>query len=167
MRGVFLLLSAVTLLAQLAAAGVGFYSARFGHGPRSLHVYLGLLAGILTALVHCLFIFYLIGTGAYVKKMTQESRALWDRFVPVTKRIKAEGHPVSFLTMLFTVAAAITGGGVDTGKIPSDVHFLLFVVAIPLNAIVFARQVRLADRNRTMMREVIAETGGFAGRRKG
>lgn len=154
MRRFIVVLTRINLAALLAAAGIGVASAHGGHGHRALHVYAGLFAGVLTAFTHCFFMFYLIGSGVHVKKLTQGSRELWDRFVPATRRLKAEGHPTAFLTMLFTIGSIITGGGVDTGVIHGFVHFLLFVAAIPLNAFVFAQQVRLAERNTILMSDV-------------
>ncbi|HEY7426332.1 MAG TPA: hypothetical protein VH682_19020 [Gemmataceae bacterium] len=74
-----------------------------------IHVYLGLLAVILTLGVHCLIFIYFLGTGRWVKEVALAYR-LPDAPLPrLTRDLKRRTFPVALAAMLVPIAAAAAG----------------------------------------------------------
>jgi hypothetical protein len=133
-------LTAFNLLVLLATFAVGWVS--FARGSRlaaedvtySLHVFLGLVAGIITLAVHCLVFIYFLGTGRWVKEVAL-AYALPDHPLPaLTRTLKRRAFPAALFAMLVAIATSAAGAGVATQGWPWPLHALLALATLAVNA---------------------------------
>jgi Mn2+/Fe2+ NRAMP family transporter len=122
------------------------------------HFLFALFATFVTILAQCMSIFYFIGTGKQVKDL-MAARPEADRFIRRTRQFKAKVFGPATLAILFTMAAWIVGGGVDTRVIPVVVHTGLAVMALLTNAFAFTREFRYMSENNALLDEVAVLVG--------
>ena len=137
-------------LLLVAVAVTGFVSP-----GRAFHVLAGYLGTVFALFAHTIAMFYFIGTGSAVKNAAKELAQAGDRtLVPLweqTKVFKNALFPAQMLAMLLLMGASILGAGVLTGAIPSIVHLVLEILAVPLNAWVLFRTVATIEKNIALM----------------
>lgn len=97
-----------------------------------LHTSLGIFSTLLTLLAHSMTMFYLIGKGKAVREAAAEGH-LSPEFYAAVARVRRPVFSIATVAMAVTMVAAILGGGVDTGSIPTIVHSTLAVLAIVTN----------------------------------
>lgn len=97
------------------------------------HTTTGIFATMLTLLTHSMMMFYFIGKGKAVREAVTEG-GLSREFVARISRARKPVFSMATLAMLLTMAAAISGGGVDVDTISSGVHGLLAWSALCANA---------------------------------
>lgn len=157
-------LTAFNLVALFAAFGVGWMS--FLTGSRAnpddskflLHIYLGLMAVTTTLGLHCLVFIYFLGTGRWVKEVSL-AYGLTDyhRLPTLTRELKRRAFPVALLSMVVTIVAAASGGGVATMQWPWMIHGGLTVVALGVNVWAFFPEYRCVKENGEVIAEVMRE----------
>ena len=125
-------------------AGLG-YSAILGFVSAStvdifLHVSIGIFSTLLTLLAHSMTMFYLIGKGKAVREAVTEGQLAPELYTTVA-RVRRPVFSIATIAMALTMAAAIVGGGVDTGTVPPIVHSMLAVSAIAANVVALRTEV--------------------------
>jgi hypothetical protein len=123
------LLSAVGLglVGLVATAAFGLFGADV-----SRHISFGIFSTLVILLAHSMMIFYFIGKGKAVKDAMAEHHIAGDYY----SRIAAARKPVfsiATIAMFATMAAAILGASVDTGRLPAIVHAMIAYGAIACN----------------------------------
>ncbi len=158
---VFIAVDAV-LLVVTAAAGVTLD----GREAVLQHFTLGLGTSIFTCFIHCLSMFYLIGTGKDVRDAVEEHPALAQKYVPLTRELKRRVFPLACLASALIILTALMGGEVHSRIIRPDgsvllrdvpgwwVHAVVVVFALVANALAFRAEVRAAVDNRRAIEEI-------------
>ena len=89
------------------------------------HPAFALLTAIIYLLTETLVMFFFVGTGVSVKEYSHENKldpSYHQRSVSLKRRL----YPPVLLNILLFMIAFITGGAVDTGKLPGFWHGMLF-----------------------------------------
>jgi hypothetical protein len=128
MPTVFASVSVTILLFYLATMGL-VYSHHF---PVGFHMLWGLFTATLIILLQCLIFGFFIGSGKSIKQKVQE-HGLSPEWVQKTKDYKNRSYPALMLAILFSVAAAVLGGGVSVEAVPVWVHHVFIWTALLLN----------------------------------
>ena len=165
-----LILSDVVLLGWTAAAGLGLDPAVDSvRGNLMRHWTLGLGSTVLTCFIHCLVMFYLIGSGKDIREAVEDDPALLARWVPETKRLKKRTFPAATFAILLMIVAALAGGEVHSRVIRPDgppfirqvggwwVHGAIVAVALLVNLWAFWAEIGAARTNRRMIRDINCE----------
>ena len=121
------------------------------------HTTLAVFVTLITLLAHSMTMFYLIGKGKAVREAVTEAQ-LPAHFVRQIYELRRPVFSMATLAMALTMAAAILGGGVDTGAVPSAVHTLLAYTATAANVAALRVELRalagsarvVADVNRAL-----------------
>ena len=124
------------------------------------HFILGLTAACTTCFIHCLVMFYLIGTGKDVRDAVEDHEELFAKYVPLTRALKRRVFPFACLAVASIVLAALLGGEVHSRIIVADgslrlrgvagwwVHGSVVAVALLLNGYAFWAEWHAARANR-------------------
>lgn len=145
----------VGLLAWAASSGLRWMVVGVGPGPN--HLLHGFCAVSLVCFVHCLAIFYFIGTGKDIK---EGAAPLGDLAQEARRRVRsaqARVHPVATFTILLTVWAAVSGAMVFAGRLPSWVHFGSVMVAFLANLLAIPIEFGAMRANLELIRLVDGE----------
>ena len=126
-----------TVFASVSVTIIFFYLATMGlvyshHFPVGYHMLWGLFTATLIILLQCLIFGFFIGSGKSIKQKVQEF-GLNPEWIQKTKDYKNRSYPALMLAILFSVAAAVLGGGVSVGAVPIWVHHVFIWVALLLN----------------------------------
>ena len=124
-----------------------------GRTGLSQHFLFGFFTTFLVALAQSMTMFYFIGTGKQVKDLVASYPA-GQELIQRTKRFKAKVFPPATWAILFTMAAMILGGGVDTRVVPAFVHTLLAIAALYYNLVAFWREAKYMIEHNMLMEEV-------------
>lgn len=96
------------------------------------HFLVGLFVALYTCFIHCLVLFYLIGTGKDIRDALEEDPALASQYVPFTRRQKRRAFPAACFAIALMILAALMGG---------EVHSRLIALAragtVPLRSVPF------------------------------
>ena len=84
--------------------------------------------------------FYLIGKGKAVREAVAEGGLSPDLYRAVAE-VRRPVFSIATVAMALTMAAAIIGGGVDTGIIPAGVHSVLALSAVAGNLVALRTEV--------------------------
>jgi|SRR6266853_483276 len=149
------LLSAVGigLVGLVAAAVLGLRGVDI-----SRHVSFGIFSTLVILLAHSMMMFYLIGKGKAVKDAMAEHGVTGDYH----RRIAAARKPVFSIgtfAMAVTMAAAILGASVDTGKLPAIVHALIAYGAIACNLAAVKIEINALSASARVVDEVNRQLG--------
>lgn len=137
--------------ADFVALGSAYTSGLFlAHGT---HFVVALGATVLTLLVHCLVLLYFMGTGKSLQEAV-DAHKLDPEIITWTRTAKRRVFPLLGAAAVTTVATAIVGGGVDTGKVPALVHGALGTLAVVLNVWAFYRQILVIGENSVIIGDV-------------
>lgn len=93
------------------------------------HPAFALLTIIVYLFTETLVIFFFVGTGVSVKEFTQEQK-LDNGFHKRSIEIKRQVYPPLMLNMFLVMTLFITGGAVDTHRLPGWLHGALFLICI-------------------------------------
>lgn len=163
MTRIFTTLATVNALALLAALSGGVLykvggPSRPPEDPTYLvHFSLGLLAAILTLLVHCLIFTYFLGTGRWVKEVGL-AYELPDALLPrQTRELKRSTFPPALVAMLVTIAAVAAGAGAQLREWPWQVHAALAGAALLVNFWAFSVEYRNLRANALVIDQVLRE----------
>ena len=96
------------------------------------HVTLAVFATMITLFSHSMAMFYLIGKGKAVREAVAEG-GLSGTFVAEISSVRRPVFSIGMLAVALTIVAAVIGGGVDTGVLPSGFHALLGYSAVVAN----------------------------------
>ena len=122
------------------------------------HFMFGLFATFIVTLSHSMSMFYFIGTGKQVKDLL-ESHPQAGEFIQRTRVFKSETSPAATMAILFTMAAWIIGGGVDTRVVPTWIHTVLALLALISNLVAFVREAKCMSQNNILLDEVAVLIG--------
>ena len=130
-------MSAALITAILIGLGGLGYATALGFGAADSadlirHTTVGIFSTLVTLLAHSMTMFYLLGKGRAIREAATEG-GLPRGFYAAVARARRPVFSVGMLAMGLTMAAAIIGGGVDTGAVPTAVHTLLAALAIAAN----------------------------------
>jgi len=93
------------------------------------HPTFAILTIIIYLFTETLVIFFFVGTGVSVKEYTQEHK-LDTQFHRRSIALKRRVYPPLLLNMLLVMVLFITGGAVDTHRLPGWAHGVLFLICI-------------------------------------
>jgi hypothetical protein len=130
------------------------------HPERSvylLHFNVGLFTAIGTLLAHCLIFTYFLGTGRWVKEVKLAYRLPDEPLPKLTRELKRRTFPPALVAMLVTIAAAASGAGLQLQSWPWQVHAVLAVAALVVNAWAFAIELRDLRINAGIITQVMEE----------
>jgi hypothetical protein len=122
------------------------------------HFMFALFATMVVTLSHSMAIFYFIGTGKQVKDLL-ESHPQAGEFIQRTRVFKSQTSPSATMAILFTMAAWIIGGGVDTRVVPTWIHTVLALLALITNVVAFVREAKCMAENNILLDEVAVLVG--------
>lgn len=122
MRSIFPILLLIEIIALVVAAYLGLTLEDGQDG--TVHLKAGLLAAIYTMFLHCLVMFYLIGSGKDVKSATEDYPDLWEEYILRSKRIRGRVFPWSSLSVITILVAAFAGAYVHAELIAGVQHSL-------------------------------------------
>src|SRR5258708_1419596 len=128
MPTVFASVSVTLILFYLVTLGLA-YAHFFSVG---FHMLWGLFTATLIILLQCLIFGFFIGSGKSIKQKVREY-GLSPEWIQRTKDYKNRSYPTLMLAILFSVAAAVLGGGVSVGAVPVGVHHVFIWIALLLN----------------------------------
>jgi len=143
--------SFVSIVCLIITAYLGFTMQ--GRADLGQHFLFGFFTTFLVTLSQSMTMFYFIGTGKQVKQLVAND-ALGPDFIQRTRRFKARVFPPACWAMLFTMAAMILGGGVDTRMIPTWTHTALAAGALYFNLVAFWREARHMIEHNMLMIEL-------------
>ena len=133
------------------------------------HLLAGMLASVLIIFTHVLVIFYLIGTGMYIREAVEEDDALVKKYVLLTRRLKKEVFPLACFAILLIIVASLLGAEVHSRLIPAPgaevalplrqvggwwVHLAFSLLALCVNAAAFVAEFRAVRKNRGAIEEI-------------
>ena len=128
--------AALTTALLLGLGGLGYATvlgfAAAGSADLLRHTTVAIFATLVTLLAHSMTMFYLLGKGRAIRDAAEEG-GLPATFYAAVARARRPVFSVGMLAMGLTMAAAIIGGGVDTGAVPTGVHTLLAAAALAAN----------------------------------
>jgi hypothetical protein len=122
------------------------------------HFLFALFATFVTILAQCMSMFYFIGTAKQAKDLLG-SHPQAPEFIRRTREFKSRVFPPATMAILFTMAAWIIGGGVDTRVLPVWIHTILAVAALSGNAYAFVREIQYMTKNNILLDEVAVLIG--------
>ena len=96
----------------------------------ALHLRAGLVAALVGAAVQSLPFAYFLGTHFWVKAFARASRAGDEWEQRHRQWMKGRAYPAMYLAPLLTLAVAISGSAVETGRLPGWLHPTLVSLAI-------------------------------------
>ncbi len=105
------------------------------------HTTFGIFTTLILLLSHSFTMFYLIGKGKAIREAVTEGGLSSDLTAQVL-RMRRPVFSAATLAMTLTMAAAIMGGGVDTGALPAIVHSSLAVAALLSNFAALRAEIR-------------------------
>ncbi len=153
--------SALVTAVVLAVAGL-VASLVLGHTAADAagilrHTTFAVFVTLVTLLAHSMTMFYLIGKGKAVREAVAESQ-LSPRFVNEIAQLRRPVFSTATAAIVLTMAAAILGGGVDTGALPGGIHAVQAYAATLANIVALRVELRalagsarvVADVNRAL-----------------
>ena len=120
------------------------------------HATLAIFVTLITLLAHSMTMFYLIGKARAIREAVTEGELTTD----AVARVSALRRPVfklATIAMGLTMFAAIIGGGVDTGVIPSGIHSLLAMSALAASVMALRAIVHALNESSRIVKEVNEE----------
>jgi hypothetical protein len=147
---------APALLTSVCLAVAGLVATTYyglAGGDISRHISYGFFSALVTLLAHSMMMFYLIGKGKAVKDAMAEGNLTGDHY----RRLTAVRKPVfsiGTLAMAVTMAAAVLGGGVDTGVLPPMVHATIAYGAILSNLVAVKTEIDALNASSRIVDEV-------------
>lgn len=124
------------------------------------HIWLGIMAALVTILVNCISVTYFIGTSRWCREVV-EAYGLDDRLAQRSRALKRRSFPFAFLGMLTTLGIISLGAASDPGAslaspaswvIP---HFLAAWCGTIVIAIAFLFQIRSIAKNYELINEIL------------
>ncbi|MBI4231382.1 MAG: hypothetical protein HY608_11140 [Planctomycetes bacterium] len=152
----FALLGLSVLEALLLGLAVwsGLQWATGGVGAGGNHLLHGFAGASAVCFVHCLAIFYFVGTGKDLKEGTEEIGPLHEEARKRVRGAAARVHPLATFAILLTLWAAISGAMAYAGSLPPWAHFLSVLVALFLNAVAIPVEFNAMRQNVAFIRRV-------------
>ena len=135
------------------------------------HYLLGLLVSMYTCFIHCLVLFYLIGTGKDIRDAVEDHKDLAAEYFPWTNRQKRRAFPPACFALALMVFAALMGGevhsrllgGLSDGQLPLRgialwwIHLMAVVAAVALSGYAFVVELAVVRANRDAIDRINAE----------
>jgi hypothetical protein len=153
MARALLTLATLAVLSMLAAAVLGFLAPASERMPL-YHLLAGLFAALFTTFIHCMVMFYFIGTSKVIREAAADLGSKERDYVKETRRLAAVVHPFATLAIAVTMAGTFLGGAVRAGLVPPWVHLVGIAAALGVNLWVFAKEQRAAVVNSTLIAEL-------------
>lgn len=135
------------------------------------HYLLGLLVSMYTCFIHCLVLFYLIGTGKDVREAVEDHSDLKAEYFPWTNRQKRRAFPPACFALALMVFATLMGGevhsrllvGLTDGQLPLRgipmwwIHLVAVVAAIAASGYAFFVELAVVRDNRDAIDRINTE----------
>ncbi len=118
------------------------------------HILWGLFAAFFTCFIHCMTMFYLVGTGKDVQRAIRDHPDLQQKYLARLRDFKWDVHPYATFASIFMIAAASLGAAVHTGQIPRWTHFSAVLLALVFNVLTFFKEYITVHKNRMILAEV-------------
>jgi hypothetical protein len=135
--------------AGLGGAAVGDLAA--ASGALALHLRVGLLAALFATLVQSVPFAYFLGTGFWVRAFVRASRAGPGWEARHRQWMSGRAYPWMYVAPFAAAATAITGGLVETGRLPGLTHVACVVLAIAATAVALRLVPPVMRRNAALM----------------
>lgn len=119
----------------------------------SLHMGLGIGAAVLACLIHCISMFYFVGTRKDMRAAIRENR-LDPSPLESNRRNLIKVHTSATFSCLLVVIGAALGGPTERGLISPLVHALVIYLALLLNAMTFRFEIRALSENGKLIRAI-------------
>ena len=136
-------LSLLTFVLFITTGIQGYFRFSVFH---SNHATFALLFTIIYLFTQSLIIFFFVGTGVSVRDYTKANH-LPAQFHQQSIGIKRRVYPPLLLNMLLVMILFISGGALDTGRVPTWFHSLLFYTAFFHFILVLLREHRAFQEN--------------------
>lgn len=136
---IFSVLAAANALGLLTAFTCGMLSMFRGSlmNPNDsmfmIHFLSGLLAAVLTLLVHCMIFTYFLGTGRWVREVTLAYDLPDAPLYKTTRDLKRKTFPPALFAMLSVMGVVAAGGGRMLQGWPYEIHMYGAAAAILIN----------------------------------
>lgn len=119
------------------------------------HIIVGFLATVMTLMIHCVWMIYLILSHKAVKEQLDVMELEAVDFRNRMRAVKMETLPLATLGMIFFISAALAGGGVDTELWPSWIHWSLILGAVGFNLYLFHLEYQYLEKNIQITNEAV------------
>jgi H+/gluconate symporter-like permease len=160
---IFAVLATLTACALLVAFGLGMTQLvepipqrqawRSFSLPVSWHIVAALVASVLVLLVHCLVFTYLLGTGRWVKEVSQAYGVPQEEGIAASRQLKRQAYPSAMLAMLVVIFTAGSGAAIHTD--PDSwiglTHPVLSVLTLLANGWAFVREYQVIRANQAVL----------------
>jgi hypothetical protein len=140
-------------LAALGCAGATGVAIRGWSGSQGWHFFIGLAATLVTLLVHTLVLLYFLGTARSLAEAV-ERHGLPPDVLRWNREARRRVFPWLAGAALLSAAAAILGGGADTGRVPRWCHGLAGLACVVVNALAFVVELSAVARNMQVIESV-------------
>ena len=118
------------------------------------HPSFALLTSAVYLFTETLVIFFFVGTGSSIKDYVNENNVN-PEYNQRAKTIKRILFPQMLVNIVMIMTLFITGGGVDTKRIPEWIHGILFVIALIHFIRIILIQHRCFKRNTELILEML------------
>lgn len=118
------------------------------------HILWSLFAIFFTCFIHCMAMFYLVGTGKDVQKAIAGHPDLQEKYAKRLRDFKWDVHPYATFASVFMIVVGALGAAVHTGHIPRWTHFAAVLVALVFNVVTFFKEYVTVHKNRVILVEV-------------
>ncbi|MBI4585585.1 MAG: hypothetical protein HY717_16345 [Planctomycetes bacterium] len=154
----FLLLIEAFLLAGVIYLGLEADSAQ----STNLHASIGIASAIYTLFIHCLALFYLIGSHRAIKQVVTGIPEFEQEYIPLIRRMKKRMFPLATFALIAILIASFAGGWVHSeilaARNPSAqfpvravpgwwLHLALLFPALFINLWAFLREIQVVGEN--------------------
>jgi hypothetical protein len=152
MATIFRALMTAVLLLFAWAAWLGLHAADVSGS--AAHESAGLVAALVATLGQSVPFAYFLGTGFWIRAFARASRAGPEWEARHRGWIESRSYPLMYLPPAFTVAAAISGMLVGSGRAPLGVHLACVIGAVAATAVALVVVPRAMRRNSALMDEL-------------
>jgi hypothetical protein len=122
----------------------------------TVHLLSGLLASLLSLLLHSLVFTYFIGTGRWVQEVVQAygfPGSIWER----ARALKMRALPFILGSILSVIAAATLGAATDRGLLDRNAHLVAAVLAVGCNFWSYLREYQVVAANNQLIIEIMEQ----------
>ena len=126
------------------------------------HVWLGIVAALVTILVNCISVTYFIGTSRWCREVV-EAYGLDQELAQRSRKLKRRSFPFAFLGIVTTLVIIALGAASDPGaSLASPAawvmpHFLVAWIGTALIALAFSYQVAAIGENYIVINQILDE----------
>ncbi len=119
----------------------------------SYHMGLGIGAAVLACLIHCISMFYFVGTRKDMRSLIRENH-LDPSPLERNRRNLIRVHTFATLSCVLIVMGAALGGPTERGIVSPIVHSLVIYIALAWNGVTFQTEIKALTENGRLIRAI-------------